>query len=118
MSPELAARFTSEWLEAWNAHDIDRILNHYSDEFEMSSPVIARLTGISEGCIKGKQDVRRYWVKALAKYPSLAFVHVCTLIGVDSLVIHYVGAANRKVAEVFHFNREGLVSRSHAYYEV
>lgn len=37
---------------------------------------------------------------------------------VDSLVIHYTGAAERKVAEVFHFNREGLVTRSEAYYDV
>lgn len=118
MSPELAVRFASEWIEAWNAHDIDRILSHYSDEFEMFSPMIARLAGSSEACLKGKQAVRMYWVKALAMYPSLAFKHVCTLIGVDSLVIHYVGAANRRVAEVFHFNREGLVACSHAYYEV
>lgn len=118
MSPERAARFASDWIEAWNAHDIDRILSHYSDDFEMSSPVMARIAGVPGGHLKGKQAVRAYWSKALALYPSLGFIHVCTMVGVDSLVIHYIGAAERRVAEVFHFNREGLVTRAQACYEV
>jgi hypothetical protein len=118
VNPELAARFTSEWIEAWNAHDIDRILGHYSEEFEMTSPAVARIAGVPSGRLKGKQVVRAYWIKALALYPSLRFIHVCTMTGVDSLAIHYIGAADRRVAEVFRFNREGLVTHSHAYYEV
>jgi hypothetical protein len=114
---ELADRFAGEWIAAWNAHDIDRILSHYSEDFEMSSPVVGRIAGVAGGRLQGKQAVRAYWTKALASYPSLEFIHVCTMIGVDSLVIHYIGVAGRRVAEAFHFDREGLVTHSHAYYE-
>jgi hypothetical protein len=118
VSPEFATRFVIEWLGAWNAHDIDRILSHYSDDFEMFSPAIARVTGNAAGSIRGKQAVGEYWVKALALYPNLEFVHVCSLIGVDGLVVYYIGVAQKRVVEVFNFDRDGLVARSHAYYEV
>jgi hypothetical protein len=118
VSPEFATRFVIEWLGAWNAHDIDRILSHYSEDFEMFSPAIARVTGSATGSIRGKQAVGEYWVKALTLHPNLEFVHVCSLIGVDSLVVHYIGVANRRVVEVFNFDSDGLVSRAHAYYEV
>lgn len=32
--------FAREWIAAWNAHDLERILSHYTDDFEMSSPLI------------------------------------------------------------------------------
>ncbi|MBL8303262.1 MAG: nuclear transport factor 2 family protein [Ideonella sp.] len=118
MNPELAARFALEWIEAWNAHDIDRILSHYSEDIEMSSPVVARVAGVPGGRLQGKQAVRAYWAKALALYPNLGFLHVCTMVGVDGLVIHYIGAAGRRVAEVLRFDREGLVTHAQACYEV
>lgn len=55
MNNELASRFTSEWLQAWNEHDLDRVLSHYSDDFEMFSPVIVQVTGNQEGRLQGKQ---------------------------------------------------------------
>ena len=36
-----AERFATDWIAAWNSHDLDRVLTHYEDDFEMSSPLIA-----------------------------------------------------------------------------
>jgi len=44
-----AERFAMEWIESWNAHDLDRVLSHYTDDFEMSSPVIPRIAGETSG---------------------------------------------------------------------
>jgi ketosteroid isomerase-like protein len=38
MTAEFAAQFAEEWIAAWNSHDLDRILSHYADDFEMASP--------------------------------------------------------------------------------
>jgi ketosteroid isomerase-like protein len=38
-------RFASDWIAAWNSHDLDRILAHYEDDFEMTSPLIVALVG-------------------------------------------------------------------------
>lgn len=54
MNQKQANEFAAEWIEAWNAHDIDRILSHYADDFEMNSPVIAKRLGVTSGTLKGK----------------------------------------------------------------
>ncbi|MEC4747918.1 nuclear transport factor 2 family protein [Methylomicrobium sp. Wu6] len=117
MNREFAEHFAKNWLDAWNAHDLPRILAHYTDDFEMSSPVIIQVTGNPEGRLQGKQAVGAYWTKALTLFPNLRFEPLCTLIGVNSIVIHYVGATGQRVAEVFHFNEAGLVFRAQAHYE-
>jgi len=35
-----AEGFAKEWVAAWNSHDLDRILGHCDDDFEMSPPII------------------------------------------------------------------------------
>ena len=35
---DFAEEFARERIEAWDSHDLDRGLSHYSDQFEMSSP--------------------------------------------------------------------------------
>ena len=41
ISPQFAAQFAEEWVAVWNSRDLDRILAHYADDFEMASPYIA-----------------------------------------------------------------------------
>ena len=118
MNKERAEHFASEWLQAWNAHDLERILSHYSDDFEMQSPVVVQVMGIKDGRLQGKAAVGAYWAKALALYPNLAFTPICTLVGANSVTILYTGATGKRVAEVFHFNEHGLVQRASAHYEV
>lgn len=35
-----AQEFAAEWIAAWNSHDLERILSHYAEDFEMASPLI------------------------------------------------------------------------------
>jgi ketosteroid isomerase-like protein len=37
---EWARELATEWVAAWNSHDLERILAHYTDDFEMRSPLI------------------------------------------------------------------------------
>jgi len=76
MQKGFAERFAREWGEAWNAHDLERVLSHYEDDFEMSSPIIVTLMGESSGKLKGKAAVGAYWAKALKLLPErAAFAH-------------------------------------------
>lgn len=108
--------FAEEWLEAWNHHDIDRVLSHYADDFEMHSPVIATREGIPEGILVGKARVGAYWRKALDAYPELRFELVDVLRGIDYLTIYYRGATGRHVAETFVFDAHGKVRAAYAAY--
>jgi len=50
---QFAEQFAQDWIDAWNCHDLDRILAHYADDFEFSSPKIVELMGERTGTIKG-----------------------------------------------------------------
>jgi ketosteroid isomerase-like protein len=115
MAPGFAEQFSKEWVEAWNAHDLDRILSHYEDDFEMSSPVIVKLVGEASGTLRGKSAVRSYWAKALAATPNLRFELVSALAGVNSVTVYYKGHRGL-AAEVFHFGASGKVSKAFAHY--
>ena len=113
---EFGQKFAKEWIEAWNSHDLDRVLSHYSEDFTMSSPYIAQIAGIESGSLAGKAAVRDYWAAALQKMPNLKFELVQTLIGADSVTICYRNAKGM-AAEVFFFDQGQLVLRAAAHYE-
>ena len=110
-----AETFAKEWLEAWNSHDLERILEHYEDDFEMSSPAIVTIAGEPSGTLRGKAQVEAYWAKALQAAPSLHFDLVNVLAGVNSVTLYYRGHRGLS-AEVFHFGLCGKVSRAFAHY--
>jgi len=116
LTQDFAHKFTNDWIEAWNSHDLDRILAHYTDDFEMSSPVIAQLAGEPSALLKGKEKIRAYWEKALERNRSLSFTLVSTLLGANSITILYKGHRGLS-AEVFLFQSDGLVNKAIAHYE-
>ena len=115
---QFAERFARDWIEAWNSHDLDRILAHYTDDFEFSSPKIIELMGEPTGTLTGKDTIRPYWTRALARTPHLTFELRTILTGVDRIVLYYKGSTGRLAAEAFEFDDHGLVRRSSAHYEV
>ena len=115
LSREFADHFAADWIDSWNAHDLDRILSHYTDDFEMSSPYIAQIGNESSGVLKGKAAVGAYWKRALERTPTLHFELTSTLVGANSLVLYYRGARGM-VAEVFFFDAAGKVTKACANY--
>lgn len=107
--------FAEHWIHAWNAHDLEMILSHYTDDFEMSSPAIIDSMNEPSGTLKGKENTRVYWSKALEKYPHLNFEKLHVLVGSNSVTIIYNGHRGLS-AESFHFNAAGKVHAAYAYY--
>ncbi len=118
MDKAFAEHFAAGWIDSWNAHDLDRVLSHYADDFEMSSPVIIQMTGEPSGTLRGKAAVGAYWTKALDLIPDLHFELISVLVDVASITLYYKGARGRLAAEVFHFGAAQKVSRAFAHYDV
>ena len=111
-----AERFAADWIDAWNTHDLGRVLSHYAEDFEMSSPYIVQIAGEPSGTLRGKSAVGAYWKKALELVPDLKFELVSVLVGVRSVVLHYKGARGRTVAETLYFGPDRKVVRASAHY--
>jgi len=75
-----AQAFARDWIASWNAHDMDRILSHYTDDFEMSSPLIVERLGLPEGKLKGSKAVSEYWRPGLSTRPPLQFELIDVLV--------------------------------------
>jgi hypothetical protein len=112
-----AVDFATDWIASWNDHDLDRILAHYSDDFEMNSPYIITLINEPSGTLRGKEAVRSYWIKALNLLPNLHFELIETLAGVNSVTLFYKSVRGPSI-EVFHFNPDGKVARAYAHYPI
>jgi hypothetical protein len=118
--PARQARFSMlarEWYEAWNAHDLDRILEHYTSDVVFTSPFIAALGADPSGRISGKPALRAYWAKALQTYPELRFEPIAELYGVASITLHYRGVRGILAAEVLELDDHGLIWRAAAHYD-
>lgn len=58
VDPAFARRFADKWAAAWNSHDLERILDHYTDDVIFASPKIVRLMGDPAGEVHGKDALR------------------------------------------------------------
>lgn len=111
-----AERFAHEWVEAWNSHDLEAVLSHYSDDFEMSSPFIIAFSPESGGTLRGKKAVAQYWAAALEKFSDLHFVLDSAFVGADSIALTYTSVLDKKAVEVFFFDENGKVVKAAAHY--
>ncbi|HTI41213.1 MAG TPA: nuclear transport factor 2 family protein [Vicinamibacterales bacterium] len=118
MDETFAKHFAADWIDSWNAHDLDRVLAHYADDFEMSSPFIIQMVHEPSGVLRGKAAVRAYWTRALERIPDLHFELISVLAGVMSITLYYESAGGRLAAEVFHFDADRKVARAVAHYKV
>lgn len=111
-----AQQFAKEWITGWNNHDIAQVLAHYSDDFEMTSPMIIQFANQQSGVLSGKAAIMNYWTQALQAMPQLHFTLLNVLTGVNTITLYYQGV-NGLVAEVFHFNNEQKVIKAYAHYQ-
>ncbi|MCX5826889.1 MAG: nuclear transport factor 2 family protein [Deltaproteobacteria bacterium] len=116
MTHDEAMRFAEHWVAAWNSHDIDAVLTHYSDDFEMTTPMVQRVLGIESGTLKGKTAVGNYWRAALKKVPDLQFSIIEVTSGVGSVSIYYNAIMGKRAVETFFFNKNGQVYNALATY--
>ena len=105
-----AQRFAEEWVAGWNAHDLERILEHYSDDVVCASPKITQIMGDPEGVVRDKDALRAYWGKGLEQLPDLHFTVEDVRVSVDTIVINYRNERRQAVSEVLTF-RDGRVCR-------
>lgn len=116
LTPERAQTFATSWYAAWNTHDIEAIMSHYAPEIEHSSPFIKRYNGTDDLSIKGIEDVRDYFARALERNPTLRFdpMHVTT--GLESVLLVYRRMTGDLAGEVFFLNAGNKIVRSVSHY--
>lgn len=112
-----AVTFSKQWERAWNAHDVESVLEHFHQDVVFTSPVAAKLLPDTAGIVLGKASLRHYWTKALQRIPNLRFVVEDVYQGIETIAIVYRNQDNTRVCEVLRFG-DGLVIEGHGTYLV
>ena len=109
-------KFIHGWIDAWNSRSLERILSHYSDDIEITTPMISMATGNDKSTLKGKEAVAAYWAEALEKLPDLHFELLDWAEGVDCVSVYYRSVMDMIAIETMWFDENGRVCRMNASY--
>jgi SnoaL-like domain len=116
VTEETAADFAKAWIDAWNSHDLNRILEHYADNVTFYSPFIVKVLYDNTGRITGKPALKAYFARALAAYPDLHFHLHTVLSGIDGITLYYTTVKNLLAAETMLLDTTGNIATVHAHY--
>ena len=62
-----------KWFDAFNEHNLEKLLNLYDDKAEHYSPKLKIKNPESDGLISGKDDLRNWWKDAFDCLPTLHY---------------------------------------------
>jgi len=116
MDQQQANAIAADWVEAWNAHDLERILAHYAETLEFTSPLVVERLGRADGTIRRKAELRDYFAVGVGPGSTLRFELLDVLPGVASVTLYYRNHRGRTVAETMFFGADGKVSRAAVHY--
>jgi ketosteroid isomerase-like protein len=111
-----ADEWARAWIDAWNSHDLDRIVAHYRDDIEYESPFVARISP-GNSRLSGGDAVRDYVAGALERFPDLHFGEPqLVALGADSVAIVYRSVNDLVAVETLVLDGDGLVVRALCHY--
>ena len=119
MSAQNNKQIAIKWFEAFNEHDLEKLLSLYDDNAQHFSPKLKIRMPETQGLIKGKQTLRDWWKDAFDRLPSLQY-EVIKLTADEEQVFmeytrHVVGEEDLSVGEVLQIEN-GLIVFSRVYH--
>ncbi len=88
MNKAQAQTAAHKWIAAFNDHDLETILSHYTESVALTSLLVSNVLGDPAGTVRGKQALRAYFAKALAAAPDLTFELLDVFLGVNSVAVY------------------------------
>lgn len=111
-----ALAFAEHHVEVWNTHVMDDILDLYTEDVRLTSPLAGNVTG--SNVVVGREGLRKYFSAALERYPDLQFKIVDVLRCVDTVTIYFRSVNDRLVAEVLFLDEDKRIRQVLAHYSV
>jgi len=108
-----------KWFEAFNEHNLEKLLSLYHDQAQHYSPKLKVRLPETKGLIKGKDALRTWWKDAFDRLPELRY-EVIKLTADDEQVFmeyirHVPGEEDLAVGEVLQIEN-GLIVFSRVYH--
>lgn len=107
------------WFEAFNSHNLEKLLSLYDDEAEHFSPKLKIRYPETNGLVTGKNALRTWWQDAFDRIPTLHYKVTSLTANSDRVFMEYIRIVDQEenmlVAEVLEI-KEGLIVASRVYH--
>jgi hypothetical protein len=107
------------WFEAFNAHNLEKLLSLYDEDAEHFSPKLKIRHPETKGLVTGKNALRAWWKDAFDRLPTLHYKVTSLTSNSDRVFMEYIrtvdGEENMLVAEVLEI-KEGAIIASRVYH--
>lgn len=102
------------WFEAFNAHNLEKLLSLYDDEAEHYSPKLKIRHPETNGLVIGKEALQNWWQEAFERLPSLHYKVTSLTSNPERVFMEYIrivdGEENMLVAEVLEIKDEKIIA--------
>ncbi|MEZ4876386.1 MAG: nuclear transport factor 2 family protein [Flavobacterium sp.] len=119
MATEKNLSIANLWFEAFNAHNLEKLLSLYDDEAQHFSPKLKIRHPETNGLVVGKESLRTWWQDAFERLPSLHYKVTSLTSNSDRVFMEYIRTVtneeNMLVAEVLEI-KEGKIIASRVYH--
>ena len=107
------------WFEAFNAHNLEKLLSLYDDDAEHFSPKLKIRQPETNGLVVGKNALRNWWEDAFQRLPTLHYKVTSLTSDADRVFMEYIRSvadeSDMLVAEVLEI-KEGKIIASRVYH--
>lgn len=108
-----------EWFDAFNEHDLEKLLLLYDEDAQHYSPKLKIRQPATKGFIKGKAALRAWWQDAFSRLPTLRYEVVKLTADEEQVFMEYTrfvdGEEPLAVGEVLEISN-GLIVASRVYH--
>ncbi len=119
MKAEENKSIAKKWMQAFNEHNLEKILVLYDDNAQHFSPKLKMRKPETRGLIIGKEQMREWWKEAFERLPSLKYDPVKFTADEEQVFMEYTrlvdGEDPMSVAEVIEI-QNGLIVASRVYH--
>jgi len=102
------------WFEAFNAHNLEKLLSLYDDEAQHFSPKLKVRHPETNGLVVGKEALRSWWQDAFNRLPTLHYKVTSLTSNSDRVFMEYIrtveGEPEMMVAEVLEIKEEKIIA--------
>lgn len=103
-----------EWFDAFNEHDLEKLLALYDDNAAHYSPKLKLRMPETNGLVKGKAALRNWWQDAFDRLPTLNYAYTTLTANDDRVFMEYIrrvdGEPDMLVAEVLEIQHGSIVA--------
>ena len=107
-------KIAHEWFEAFNEHDIEKLLNLYDADAAHYSPKLKVRHPHTNGYIKGKSALREWWDDAFKRLPQLHYELLQLTVEDERVFMEYIrqtpGEEDLQVGEVLIIQNQKIIA--------